>query len=430
MKSDEYISIILFVSDSIPQLEKCLCHILDYTPSQQCELIVVETKECAELHGYVSALPNITLLPYERDMSAGARYKSAVDLATGTYIVFLHDFVLPGYGWLVELSRKKLEVKDCVIVQPFQEEHDDVCEDALNIYPGCFFINRQVLLSLGSFSACYYTEYYCLAELAFRVLADGGRIVNVGACRVECCMHYDNENMKFFSQDGKQYKLRNGFDWAYSTYVRENMLDLLDYKKPGVSILDIGCACGANFVAIKNNNQSVALYGLELCEPAAKVAGNFANVQVTDFEKFENDDFNSKFDYVIMGDVLEHLFYTDKALQKVWHWLKPGGRLVVSVPNVAHISVILAVLQGQWNYAESGILDNTHVRFFTRRTILACLEKNGFAVKEQYMTCINYASDTSEVHFMKQLLHLPGLKVEKDDLNAYQVVCLAEKVKC
>lgn len=69
----------LFVSDSIPQLEKCLCHILDYTPSQQYELIVVATKGCAEVHEYVSALHNIRLLPYRADMSVGARYKSVAD---------------------------------------------------------------------------------------------------------------------------------------------------------------------------------------------------------------------------------------------------------------------------------------------------------------------------------------------------------------
>lgn len=429
MKSDEYISIVLFVSDSIPQLEKCLCHILDYTPSQQYELIVVETKGCAEMHEYVSALPNIRLLPYRADMSVGARYKSAVDLATGTHIAFLYDFVLPGYDWLIELNRKKLEIQDCVIVQPFLEEHDDVCEDALDIYSGCFFIERQRLLLMGSFNACYHTEYYCLADLAFCVLRAGGRIVNVGTCRVGCCIHDSDENMQFFSQDRRQYRARNGFDWMYSTYVRKNMLDLLDYNKPGVSILDIGCACGANFVAVRNSNPSAALYGLELCEQAAEVAGNFANVQVADFEKFENRDFDNKFDYVIMGDVLEHLFDTDMALQKVWRWLKPGGSLVVSVPNVAHISVILAVLQGQWNYAEAGILDNTHVRFFTRSSILACLAKNGFDVKAQYMTCINYSPDTPEFRFMEKFLHIPDLKVDKDDLNTYQLVCLAEKVK-
>ena len=150
---------------------------------------------------------------------------------------------------------------------------------------------------------------------------------------------------------------------------------MLDYKKPDVNILDISCACGANLLLIKNANPSASLYGLELCAPAAEVASNFADVKVADFEKFEQDDFCGKFDYIIMGDVLEHLFDTDKALQKVWKWLRPGGRLVVSVPNVSHVSVIADALEGKWIYVDSGILDRTHVRFFTRMSMRQCLQK-------------------------------------------------------
>lgn len=120
---------------------------------------------------------------------------------------------------------------------------------------------------------------------------------------------------------------------------------MFDYKQPGVKILDIGCACGATLLTIKNNNPFAQLYGLELSEEAAAVARNFAQVEAGDFEAMERVDFEGSFDYVLMGDVLEHLFDTDKALAQVHKWLKPGGSLIVSVPNIANISILAQQLR-------------------------------------------------------------------------------------
>ncbi len=150
MESDEYISMVLLVSDSIQQLEKCLCHILDYTPSQQYEMIIVETKECAEMHEYVSGLPHIQLLAYAPDMSVGARYKAAAGLATGRYIVFLYDWALPYDGWLAALGSALEEPQNAAVVQPFSEKHDGCMDqEALKICGGCFMISSQILQAIG-----------------------------------------------------------------------------------------------------------------------------------------------------------------------------------------------------------------------------------------------------------------------------------------
>lgn len=429
MKSDEYISMVLFVSDSIPQLEKCLCHILDYTPSQQYEMIIVETKECAEMHEYVSGLPHIQLLAYAPDMSVGARYKAAAGLATGMNIVFLYDWALPYDGWLAALGSALEESQNAAVVQPFLEKHDGgLDQESLKICGGCFMISSQILQVIGGFNSFYFTEIMCLADLAYRIFRSKKRIVNVAACQVDCsAWNLFSVNQDLYLQDSKRYKKMYGFSFIYCTHSREELVGLLDYKKPDVNILDIGCACGANLLLIKNVNPSAKLYGLELCEPAAEVASNFADVKVADFEKFEQDDFCGKFDYIIMGDVLEHLFDTDKALQKVWKWLRPGGELVVSVPNVSHVSVIADALEGKWIYADSGILDRTHVRFFTRMSMRQCLQENNFFVKNMHRAIINYGEGELANQLMDTLVKLPLLKIDRKDLETYQIVYLAEK---
>ena len=203
------------------------------------------------------------------------------------------------------------------------------------------------------------------------------------------------------------------------------MLQFIDYRKPGVRIMEIGCACGATLLKVRNSNPSADLYGLELNEAAAAIAANFARVESGNFEVLVKPEFVGKFDYIIMGDVLEHLVDTDKALQKVHSWLKPSGCLVLSIPNVSHLTVLVNVLQGQWEYEEAGLLDRTHVRFFTLQSIQRCLEKNGFQVRQVGRKVFELGSGCYKVR--DELLQLKTLAVNKEDLETYQIICVAEK---
>jgi SAM-dependent methyltransferase len=87
-----------------------------------------------------------------------------------------------------------------------------------------------------------------------------------------------------------------------------------------------------------------------------------------------------EFDVVVCADILEHLPSPEELLAAIHKWLKPGGVLLVSLPNVANITVRLSLLLGRFSYAERGILDRTHLRFFTKRTARALLEDAGFRV--------------------------------------------------
>jgi len=92
------------------------------------------------------------------------------------------------------------------------------------------------------------------------------------------------------------------------------------------------------------------------------------------------------FDAIVYGDVLEHLSDPLAALRALNGVLAGGGVVIVSVPNVAHLWVRLQLLAGRFEYADRGILDRTHLRFFTRRTLLALLAEGGLAVEELLVT--------------------------------------------
>ena len=221
----------------------------------------------------------------------------------------------------------------------------------------------------------------------------------------------------------------NRWEILYNLYwKRENILSGISFRQ-NPEILEIGCACGGTLLRIKNNNPSAELDGIEICEPAAEIAKNFAEVLTADLELLERTDFIGKFDYIIMGDVLEHLFNTDAVLHNVHSWLNQHGKLVVSVPNISHISILLSLLSGQWEYMDSGILDRTHVRFFTVNSIKHCLQKNGFHVDFLGGNVADLDNQNASMFeaLQEELLQLKTVCVNKEYLKTFQIFCLASK---
>jgi len=128
--------------------------------------------------------------------------------------------------------------------------------------------------------------------------------------------------------------------------------------------------------------------GLEFDPRAAAEAAQVCRrVIVGDLESMDIDLVPGSYDLVILADVIEHLREPAAALARLRPFLKPGGRLLVSTPNIANWSMRLLHLAGRWDYQERGIMDRTHMRFFTRRTVLACLEEAGYKVLEFDVTC-------------------------------------------
>lgn len=91
---------------------------------------------------------------------------------------------------------------------------------------------------------------------------------------------------------------------------------------------------------------------------------------------------NNEYDVIIAADVLEHLSYSNTVVEQAYALLKENGRVLVSVPNIAHASVIGALCQGDFPYAKDGLLDTSHTRFFTKRTICRELTKHGFMIEK------------------------------------------------
>lgn len=152
----------------------------------------------------------------------------------------------------------------------------------------------------------------------------------------------------------------------------------------GRKALDVGAADG--FLAERLTAQGWSVTALERDpELAARAHGRCKEVVVADLESAPPL-LHGPFEAIVYGDVLEHLSDPKATLRALDQTLAPGGTVIVSVPNVAHLWVRLSLLAGRFDYADRGILDRTHLRFFTRRTLLELLRSAGLRVVELAVT--------------------------------------------
>lgn len=152
-------------------------------------------------------------------------------------------------------------------------------------------------------------------------------------------------------------------------------------------VLDIGC--GEGFFAERLAKSGNRIVGIDIL-PAIKENNALAQYIQVDLnhgldsaKEYLKD---KEFDKILFQDVLEHLNHPEIVLADCNKFLKPNGQLLVSVPNVANITVRLFLLFGLFEYSERGIMDKTHVRFYTRRTIKKLLESCGYHVKKMEMS--------------------------------------------
>jgi 2-polyprenyl-3-methyl-5-hydroxy-6-metoxy-1,4-benzoquinol methylase len=148
----------------------------------------------------------------------------------------------------------------------------------------------------------------------------------------------------------------------------------------GRRVLDVGCSSG--YLARPLAERGNTIVGIELDPEAAREAEAFCErVFVGDVEAMELPLEAASFDVVLCGDVVEHLRDPAATLARLRPLLRPGGRVVLSTPNVANWAIRLALLAGRWRYTDRGILDRSHTHLFTRSTLRETLEGAGYRVE-------------------------------------------------
>jgi len=202
-----------------------------------------------------------------------------------------------------------------------------------------------------------------------------------------------------------------------SRFRRDAIINFIDI--PNAKILDIGCADGSMGMAIKNTIPSI-VYGLDISKEAVEIARKrLDDAHECDIEnwKFEWLDTikRNKYDYIILSEVLEHTVSPENILSRVQGILNREGYLLVTTPNILFWKNRMKMFLGKFEYTEEGLMDHSHVHFFSWRTLVNALEKAGFEIVET-----NHHAPTRGTRFFRNMF--PGF-------FAYQFILKARPKK-
>lgn len=198
-------------------------------------------------------------------------------------------------------------------------------------------------------------------------------------------------------------------DLQYFEHARTEISSLIKFP-PNARVLELGCGSGYTLHWLKQSGRCQWAAGIEAYAPRMN-SGLIDEFFHSDAEQPLPDLQYSKYDAILCLDVLEHLRDPWSALSRLVERLAPGGQVIVSLPNIRNYKTVLNLLvNGDFSYAEDGILDRTHLRFFTRRTAEQMIRNSGLEVTEVFFPEMNRP--------LKRLINTMGM----GDLLAKQMI--------
>ncbi|MBD9355766.1 methyltransferase domain-containing protein [Methylomonas albis] len=166
----------------------------------------------------------------------------------------------------------------------------------------------------------------------------------------------------------------------YYLHARPEVLELVPISARRV--LDVGCGAGG-FSATLKSRQSVEIHGVELSPRAAETAKlHLDHVWNYSIEDALHEIPEEYYDCIVIADILEHLVDPGTVLASLKRKLAQDGKIVASIPNIQNWGIVSELIQGRWDYCNEGILDRTHLRFFTRKSVEELFWSAGFNINK------------------------------------------------
>lgn len=391
-------SIVISIEHPIEIVERCLNSIEKFSKSPF-ELILIYDGKDQNITNNLVKKSNIKLIidhtpnGFIHNRNVGAK------IASGDVIIFLQDNSVVAPNWMEHLRECLFSSEQIGAAAPvtnavsyyqkiytncrnitewleyanqFNLQTNHVWQDAQKLDRFCFAVKSQTLQNTGYFDEAYGPIGFEDNDMSIRIMEAGFQLKICKDTFVYCDgypqvlsngMSYSDSYIQAREVFFQKWK----FDPSYSMITRYDLIAMMTEIPAQAKILEIGCGSGATLMSIHQQYPDAKLYGVELSEGSSYIAKMFANVFTGDIEKLDLNELfvEELFDYIICGDVLEHLVDPWKVIQKLRNKIKDGGYLLISIPNIMHVSIVQSLLLGNWTYQSSGILDRTHLRFFT-----------------------------------------------------------------
>lgn len=168
---------------------------------------------------------------------------------------------------------------------------------------------------------------------------------------------------------------------SYFANTRTDFVERLE-TGPDSSVLELGCGAGGTGRAVLAAGKAGRYVGLELDPGAAEIARDgLSEVIIGDVQAADLTSLEGQFDALVISEVVEHLADPWTTVERLARCVRPGGQLLASSPNIAHWKIILELLNGRFEYKEAGMMDRTHLRWFTPDSYQALFEEAGFRIE-------------------------------------------------
>lgn len=219
---------------------------------------------------------------------------------------------------------------------------------------------------------------------------------------------------------------------AHITY-NEDLLAII--PKGCKKVVEVGCSNGVLAKAYLEQNPDCEYLGIEISEEYATLAREHIRVQVGDIETFTEEDLRQfgKVDCWVFGDVLEHLIDPWELLAKLARVSGPETRIALCVPNMQHWTVLRALISGDLFYQRTGLLDVTHLRWFTGKTLIVSLEHTGWAVVQGKARLFHEPGPEREDFIKKLGVFAEAVGIDKEFVMnhalVYQFVALVKPIE-
>ncbi|MEW6162055.1 MAG: bifunctional glycosyltransferase family 2 protein/class I SAM-dependent methyltransferase [Nitrospirota bacterium] len=415
------VSIIILNWNKLEYLKQCIENAVKNTDYPNYEIIVLDNASTETgTREYLESLPYISIMS-PVNLGFGKGNNKAARAASGEYLLLLNNDTIPKHDWLTPMVDLMLNTPGCGIVgskllypdgtiqhigvymdfkgrrKHYFKKYPANIPEALEVREceavtaACLLIKKSVFEKVGGFDERYIQGVEDM-DLCLKVRELGYKIF---FCPHSVLIHFEGSSMKdMVDKQRKKNKKRNDRNnekifhkkwgkkidsfmlelhpWkfkSYSYYTREfsHIVNLI--PPTAKNILDVGCGAGLCGKEIRGAGIRGNIVGIEINPVVAKDAEmHMDRVIVGDVENLDIPG-DTKFDCIILGDILEHLIDPWTILRKLSECLSEDGIVIASIPNIRHYKIIKDILRDRWFYRKDGILDGGHLRFFGISTI-------------------------------------------------------------
>lgn len=397
-----FTSIIILTYNKLEYTKLCIESIRKFTPEGRYEIIVVDNNSSDGTVSWLKEQDDITSIYNDSNVGFPAGCNQGINLAKGESILLLNNDVIVTPDWLNILDKALYSNEEIGVVgaitnncsngQQIGVNYTDISKMIdfakginisneqswrykLTLVGYCYLVKKEVLDKVGLLDERFTPGNYEDNDLSFRIVVEGYKLLLCSDCFIHHfgsvtfrndLNNYNDNLVTNFNKMNEKW----GFNIGYSANARGDMIERIrEDKDKKINVLDIGCGAGGTLLEIKNRFKNAEVYGIEICEAPAKIAKGFANVITGSIEELELPYEEDFFDYIIFADVLEHLVNPWEVLKNIKKYLKNTGHILASIPNIMHVSELRRIIHGSFTYVDAGILDKTHLRFFTMHEI-------------------------------------------------------------